>query len=201
MEQPHFVQHMNQFHFRFNNGKKSSTLIFWFFVALLTVACTLFALFKPISPWLLLISFPVMIIAIYQLIRKNGARQSTETISLNDEGFISSHFGPILFTEICTIQVSARDISLLGGVAYENYLRTENNFPSARFSISTQNGKTLYWILQEWGGLYNSKEDFSTFFRFLTIVTDQVYQLHHSNEPWSKYLKVLDEEGHWEKLG
>lgn len=191
---------MNQYHFRFNSGKKSLTITLWFFATLLTITCTLLAVFTPIIPWLLPISIPLMGIAIYQLIKKSRERQSTETISLNDEGFTSTCFGTILFTEICTIQVSARDISLLGGVQYEHYLRTENNFPSAEFSISTQNGKTLNWILQEWGGLYNSKEDFSAFFHFLTALTDQLYQLYHSNELHSKYLKILDEEGRWEKL-
>lgn len=141
-----------------------------------------------------------MVIAIYQTIKKSCDRQSTETILLNDEGFSSSCFGPVLFTDIYAIQVSARDISLLGGVQYEYYLRIENNFPFAEFAISTRNGKTLKWILQEWGGLYNSKEDFSSFFRFLTVLTDQLYQLHHNNEPCNKYLKILDKEGHWDVL-
>lgn len=190
---------MNQYHFRFNNGQKSSTIIFWLSATLLTIACTLFAVFIPISPWLLLTSFPLLILAIYQLIKKSNERQSVETISLNNEGFNSSCFGAVLFAEICTIRVSARDISLLGGVQYEYYVRTEVNFPFARLSISTQNGKTLNWILSEWGGPYNSKEDFSAFFSFLTVLTDQLYQLHHADEAYNKYLKILDKEGYWEK--
>jgi len=192
---------MNQYHFRFNNGKKSSTIVFWLFATLLSITFALFTVFISISPWLSLISFPLMVLAIYQLIKKSGERQATETISLNKEGFSSSFFGAVLFAEICTIRVSAKDISLLGGVQYEYYLRSEVNFPSAAFSISTQNGKTLNWILSEWGSLYNSKEDFSAFFSFLTVLTDQLYLLHHAGEAYSKYLKILDEEGYWEKQG
>nr|WP_121272870.1 hypothetical protein [Pedobacter schmidteae] len=191
---------MNQYHFRFNSGKKSLPIILWFFATLLAIACNLLAAFTPIIPWLLALSFPLMGIAIYQLIKKSRERQSTETISLHPEGFSSTCFGSILFTEISTIRLSVRDISLLGGLPYDYYLRTENNFPITEFFISTQNGKTLNWILQEWGGLYNSKEDFSAFFHFLTALTDQLYQLYHSNQAHGKYLKILDEEGRWEKL-
>jgi hypothetical protein len=64
-----------------------------------------------------------------------------------------------------------------------------------------QNGETINWILDEPGGLYNSKEDFSVFFNFLTSLTDHLYQLYHADEPHNTYLKILNEEGNWEKQG
>jgi hypothetical protein len=71
--------------------------------------------------------------------------------------------------------------------------------PYLEFSITTRNGKTLNWILNEWGGLYNSEEEFSIFFNFLTTLTNQLYQLYHANEPYNSYLKIIDEKGYWEK--
>lgn len=196
---------MNTYRFRFNNSKKTSTILFWFFTTLLTIPLTtvvLLAHSHPLFPaWLLLIFLPLMLVAIYRLFKAASERQSTEIVSLSKEGFTSLCFGSALFSEIRSIQIPAREIALLGGKQYDYYKQTDADFPNLVFSITIGNGKTLNWVLSEWGGLYNSKEDFSIFFNFLTALTDQLYQLYHANEPYNSYLKILDEKGSWETRG
>ena len=195
---------MNTYRFRFNNNKKTSAILFWFFATLLAVSLTAIVLVvhsDPLFPaWLLLISLPLMLMAIYRLFNVASKRQSTEVVSLSKEGFVSSCFGSTLFSEIRSIQVPAKEIALLGGKQYDYYKQTDADYPHLVFTITLGNGKTLNWILCEWGGFYNSKEDFSIFFNFLTTLTDQLYQLYHANEPYNSYLKILDEKGSWEKL-
>jgi len=198
---------MDTYRFRFNNSKKTSTILFWFFTTLLTitVSLTIIALLPdphPLFPaWLLLIFLPLMFTAIYRLFKAASARRSTETISLSNEGFTSSCFGSVLFSEIRSIQVPAREIALLGGKQYDYYKQTDADSPTLVFAIMVSHGNTLNWVLGEWGSLYNSKEDFCVFFNFLTALTDQLYQLYHANEPYNSYLKILDEKGFWEKGG
>lgn len=196
---------MNIYRFSFNNSKRTSTILFWFFTTLLTIPLTATGLLEhsqPLfPPWLLLISLPLMLVAIYKLFKMATERQSTEIVSLSKEGFASSCFGSVLFSEIHSIRVPVREIGLLGGIQLDYYKKTDADFPYLEFSITTQDGKTLNWVLNEWGGLYNSKEDFSIFFDFLTALTDQLYQLYHANEPYNSYLKILNENGSWEKRG
>lgn len=196
---------MNTYRFRFNNSKKTSTILFWFFTTLLTIPLTATGLLKHsqalFPPWLLLISLPLMLVAIYKLFKVASKRQSTEIVSLSKEGFTSFCFGSTLFSEIRSIRVPVREIGLLGGTQPDYYKKTDADFPYLEFSITTRDGKVLNWVLNEWGGLYNSKEDFSIFFNFLTALTDQLYQLYHANEPYNSYLKILDENGCWEKRG
>lgn len=194
---------MDTYRFRFNNNKKTSTILFWFFATLLTVTLTgvvLVAHSDPLFPaWLLLISFPLMLMAIYKLFKAASERQSIEIVSLSKEGFTSSCFGSALFSEIRAIQIPAREIALLEAKLYDYYKKTDVDLPNLVFSITIRDGKTLNWVLGEWGSLYNSKEDFSIFFNFFTALTDQLYQLYHANEPYKRYLKILDENGFWEK--
>lgn len=193
---------MDTYRFRFNNSKKTSTILFWFFTMLLTITLTIIVLLlypHPLFPtWLLLISIPLMLVAIYRLFMVASKRQSTEIISLSKEGFTSSCFGAVLFSEIHSVRIPAREIALLGGKQYDYYKQTDADFPNLVCSITVGNGKTLNWVLNEWGGLYNSKEDFLIFFNFLTALTNQLYQLYHANEPYNSYLKILDEKGSWE---
>ncbi|MNJ91509.1 hypothetical protein D3C87_91610 [compost metagenome] len=196
---------MNTYRFSFNNSKKTSTILFWFFTTLLTIPLTAAILLArshpPFPAWLLLISLPLMLVAIYRLFKVVSERQSTEIVSLSKEGFTSLNFGSALFSEIHTIRIPVREIGLLGGTPFDYYKKTDADFPYLEFSITTQDGKMLKWILNEWGGLYNSKEDFSIFFNFLTALTDRLYQLYHVKEPYNSYLKILDEKGSWEKRG
>jgi len=196
---------MNTYRFHFNNGKKDSTILFWFFTTLLTIVLTATILLvhpDPLFPaWLLMISLPLMFLAVYKLVKVASERRSGEIISLSKEGFTSSYFGSVLFSEIRSIQVPARQIGLLGGLQRDFYKNTDVDIPYLEFSITTQDGKTLNWILNEWGGIYNSEEDFSIFFNFLTALTNQLYQLYHTNEPYNSYLKILGEKGSWEKQG
>lgn len=140
-----------------------------------------------------------MLVAIYRFGKVFGERQGTEVVSLNKEGFNSFFFGTVLYSEIRSIQVPVNEISFLGGQQYDFYKRTDVDTPTLVFSIITEGGKKLNWILNEWGGLYNSEEDFSTFFNFLTALTDQLHQLYDTNEAVNRYLKILNEEGYWEK--
>ena len=119
-----------------------------------------------------------MLVAIYRFLKVVSERQSTEVVSLSKEGFTSFYSGSALFSEIRSIRVPVREIGLLGETQCDYYKKTDADFPYLEFSITTQDGKMLNWILNEWGGLYNSKEDFSTFFNFLTALTDQPYQLY-----------------------
>ncbi len=196
---------MDTYRFRFNNSRKTLTILFWFFATLLAVSLTTIVLLPythPVFPaWLLLISFPLMLVAIYRLYKAASARQSTEIISLTKDGFDSICFGSALFSEIRSLRVPAREIALLGGKQYAYYKQTDVDFPNLVFSITLDNGKTLNWVLCEWGGLYNSKEDFLIFFNFLSVLTDQLYQLYHPNESCNSYLKILDEKGCWERPG
>jgi hypothetical protein len=180
---------MNTYRFRFNNSKKTSTILFWFFTTLLTISLTAIILVThshPVFPtWILLISLPLMLVAIYRLFKAASERQSTDIVSLSEKGFTSFCFGCALFSEIRSIQIPAREIALLGGRAYDYYKQTDADFPNLIFSITIGDGKTLNWVLNEWGGLYNSKEDFSIFFEFLTVLTDQLYQLYHAKEPYN----------------
>ena len=196
---------MNTYHFHFNNGKKNSTILFWFFTTLLTIALTAIVLLAPqdplFPPWLLLILLPLMFMAIYRLFKAASKRRSGEIVSLSTEGFTSSCFGSVLFSEIHSIQVPVRQIGLLGGLQHDYYKNTDVDIPYLEFSITTQNGKVLNWRLNEWGGIYNSKEEFLIFFNFLTALADQLYQLYHANEPYNSYLKILDEKGLWKKQG
>lgn len=196
---------MNTYRFRFNNSRKTSTILFWFFAVLLSVSLTAIVLVvhsDPLFPaWLLLISMPLMLMAIYRLFKAASERRSAEVVSLSKEGFTSSCFGSVLFSEIYSIRVPVREIGLLGGLQPDYYKKTDADTPYLEFSVTTQDGKILNWILNEWGGLYNSKEEFSIFFNFLTALTDQLYQLYHANEPYKSHLKILDEKGSWEKRG
>ncbi|MCZ4244214.1 hypothetical protein [Pedobacter punctiformis] len=193
---------MKIYRFRFNNSKKTLPILFWFFATLITISLTiiLFTVSDPLFPsWLLLISIPLMFIAIYKLFKTTSARKSTEVISLNEEGFKSSCFGSILFYEIHNIRVPIMEIGLLGGAQLDYYKKTDVDFPYLEFSITTKDGRILKWILNEWGGLYNSKEEFSIFYSFLEALTDQLHQRYHADEPYKSYLKILDEKGFWEK--
>jgi hypothetical protein len=196
---------MNTYRFHFNNGKKDSTILFWFFTTLLTIALTATVLLlhpDPLFPaWLLLILLPLMFMGIYRLVKVASKRRSGEIVSLSKEGFTSSCFGSVLFSEIHSIQVPVRRIALLGGRQEDFYKNTDVDTPYLEFSITTQDGKMLNWILNEWGGIYNSEEEFSVFFNFLTALTNQLYQLYHANEPYNSYLKILGEKGSWEKPG
>ncbi|MGY0035135.1 hypothetical protein [Pedobacter sp. NJ-S-72] len=142
-----------------------------------------------------------MLVSIYRLFKVFFERQSTDIVSLSEKGFTSICFGSALFSEIRSIQIPVREIALLGGLQYDFYKQTDVDTPNLLFSITIGDGKTLNWVLNEWGGLYNSKEDFSIFFNFLTELTDQLYQLYHANEPYDSYLKILNEKGSWEKGG
>ena len=191
---------MNTYRFRFNNGQKTSTLLFWFFSLLLTVSLNLLFVFTPIlSIWFLFISLPSMLVAVYRFAKVFRERQGTEVISSIKEGFTSACFGSVLYSKIRSIQVPVKEISFLDGQQYDFYKRTDVDTPTLVFSIITEGGKKLNWILNEGGGLYNSEEDFSTFFNFLTALTDQLHQLYDSNEAVNTYLKILNEKGYWEK--
>ncbi len=198
---------MNSYRLRFNNSKKTPAILFWFFATLATVTLTgatlvLLPNSHPIFPaWLLLIYLPLTLIAIYKLFKAASERQSTETISLSKEGFNSASFGTVLFSEIYSIQAPVREIGQLGGLQHDYYKKTDADSPNLEFSITTRDGRILNLILNEWGGLYNSQEDFSIFFNFLTALTDQLYQLYHAKEPYKSYLKILDEKGFWKRLG
>ncbi|WP_157262990.1 hypothetical protein [Pedobacter steynii] len=150
-------------------------------------------------PWLLLIFLPLTLVAIYQLFKVASERKSTEIISVSKEGFTSLYFGSVLFSEIHSIRVPIWQMALFGGLQQDYYKKTDVDTPYLEFSITTRDGKTLNWVLNEWGGLYNSEEEFSIFFTFLTVLTDQLYQLYYINEPYNSYLKILDEKGSWEK--
>ncbi|MCE3076184.1 hypothetical protein [Chryseobacterium gwangjuense] len=194
---------MKTYQFRFNNSNKTSVILIWFFTTLLTITLTgtiLVILSNPYFPtWLLLISFPLLFLAIYKLYKTTSERQSTDTVTLNKEGFISSCFGSVLFSDISVINIPARNISLLGGKNYDYYKQTDIDMPHLVISITTDDNKIFRWVLGEWDNLYNSKEDFSVVFDFLTTLTDQLYQYYHANEPTNSYLKILDENGLWEK--
>jgi len=43
------------------------------------------------------------------------------------------------------------------------------------------------------------RKTFQFFFDFLTALTDQLDKYYHANEPTNSYLKILDENGFWEK--
>lgn len=194
---------MHTYSFRFNNSKKQTAILFWFFTTLLTIPLTatiLVAHSNPFFPsWLTLITFPLLLMGIYKLFKVASQRLSTEIISLSKEGFSSSCFGPVLFSEIHAIQVPVREMGLFRGLKIDYYKKTDAYTPYLEFSISTSDGKTLNWVLNEWGGLYNSEEDFSIFLNFLIALTDQLYRLYHHSEPYKNYLKILDEKGSWEK--
>ncbi|TKC05854.1 hypothetical protein [Pedobacter frigoris] len=196
---------MDTYRFHFNNSKKTSTILFWFFATLLTISLTAIILFvhphQLFPTWLLLISFPLMLMAIYRLFKMASERRSAEIVSLSNEGITSSCFGSVLFSEIHSIRVPVREIGLLGGIQLDYYKKTDIDFPYLEFSIIARDGKMLNWILNEWGGLYNSKEEFSIFFNLITAITDELYQLYHPTEPYNSYLKILDEKGFWEKRG
>ncbi len=194
---------MNTYRFLFNNGKKTSATLFWFFTTLLTVTLTsttivLLANPHPLFPaWLLLLYMPLTLMAIYKLFKVASERRSTEIVSLSKDGFSSSRFGTVLFSEIQSIKVPVREIGLLGGLQHDYYKNRDADIPYLEFAIITRNGKTINWILNEWGGLYNSKEEFTVFFNFITALTDELYQLYHPNEQHNSYLKILDEKGSW----
>ncbi|MGE8526088.1 hypothetical protein [Chryseobacterium rhizosphaerae] len=194
---------MKTYQFRFNNSSKTLTILIWFFTTLVTITLTGTVLVIPsgsyFPTWLLLISLPLMLMAIYKLFKVASKRQSVEVITLSELGFTSSCFGAVLFSDISSIKIPAREISLLGGHKYDYYKQSEANIPNPVVSVTLDNGHILRWVLGEWGGLYNSKEDFSVFFAFLTALTDQLYQLYHSDEPPNSYLQILDENGSWEK--
>ncbi|MGE8430553.1 MAG: hypothetical protein ACN6O7_21945 [Sphingobacterium sp.] len=192
---------MKTYQFRFNNSTKTSSILFWFFTALLsiTLSITIFLIHsEPYFPiWLLLISFPLMLISINRLFKVASKRVSTEMITLDKDRFTSACFGSVLFSDITSIQIPASEISLLAGENYDYYKQTEVDPPYLVISITTDNGKILSWVLNEWGGLYNSTEDFSICFEFLTALTDQLFQQFHADESPKIYLKILDENGSW----
>ncbi|MGE8293440.1 MAG: hypothetical protein ACN6ON_17240, partial [Sphingobacterium sp.] len=175
---------MRTYQFRFNNGNKTSSILIWFFTALLTITLTCTILVIPsvvyFPSWLLLISFPLLSLSIYKFFKATSERQSTDLITLNKEGFTSSCFGKVFYSNISAINIPVRSISLLGGKDYEYYKQTDLNIPHLVISITTDDGKIFRWVLGEWGSLYNSKEDFLVFFEFLTALTDQLYQYYQA---------------------
>lgn len=194
---------MKSYQFRFNNRSKTSAILVWFFTVLLaiTLTTTLF-LVRPahdLSSWLLLILFPFLLIAIYKLFKTASERQSTEIVTLNKDGFTSACFGSVLFSNISAINIPAREISLLGGENYDYYKKNDVDTPNIVISITTDRGDIFCWSLNEWGGFYNSKEDFSICFDFLTALTDQLVQCCQSDESPKSYLKILDENGIWKR--
>ncbi|MNG82399.1 hypothetical protein D3C87_327150 [compost metagenome] len=196
---------MKTYRFRFNNSRKTSAILIWFITTLLMITLTCIILLIPSEPyfptWLLLIFLPLTLIAIYKLFRTASERQSTDSVTLNKDGFNSACFGSVLFSNISAINIPVRSISLLGGEKYDHYKQTEVDTPNLVISITTDDSKIFRWVLGEWGSFYNSKEDFSVFFDFLTALTDQLYQYYHANEPTNSYLKIIDENGFWERSG
>lgn len=194
---------MRTYQFRFNNSNKTASILIWFFTTLLTITLTCTILVIPsvvyFPTWLLLLSFPLLFLSIYKLFKTTSVRQSTDLITLNKEGFTSSCFGSVLYSNISAINIPVRSISLLGGKDYEYYKQTDVNIPHLVISITTNDGKIFRWVLGEWGSLYNSKEDFLVFFDFLTALTDQLYQYYQASETKNSYLKILNENGSWEK--
>jgi len=194
---------MRTYQFRFNNSNKTASILIWFFTTLLTITLTCTILVIPsvvyFPTWLLLLSFPLLFLSIYKLFKTTSVRQSTDLITLNKEGFTSSCFGSVLYSNISAINIPVRSISLLGGKDYEYYKQTDVNIPHLVISITTDDGKIFRWVLGEWGSLYNSKEDFLVFFDFLTALTDQLYQYYQASETKNSYLKILNENGSWEK--
>lgn len=194
---------MKTYQFSYNNSNKTSTILIWFFTTMLALTLTGAILIMPkgqyFPRWSLLISIPLMVLAIYKLFKAASQRQSTEIITITKDGFISSSFGSVLFSDISYIKISVHEISLLGGKKYDYYKQSEADMPHPAFSITTENGKMLYWVLGEWGSLYNSEKDFSVFFDFLTTLTDHLYQYYHAGEPTNSYLKILDKNGFWKK--
>jgi len=199
----HIKPTMGTYQFRFNNSNKTSSILIWFFTTLLTITLTCTILVIPsvvyFSTWLLLLSFPLLFLSIYKLFKTTSERQSTDLITLNKEGFRSLCFGSVLYSSISAINIPARSISLLGGKDYEYYKQTDVDIPHLAISITTDDGKIFRWVLSEWGSLYNSKEDFLVFFEFLTALTDQLYQYYQASETTNSYLKILNENGSWEK--
>ena len=194
---------MKTYQFRFNNSTKTSSILLWFFTALASITLTITILLihsETHSPiWLLLISFPLMLISIKRLFKAASKRLSTEIITLDRDRFTSAYFGSVLFSDINAIKIPAREISLLGGEKYEYYKKTEADTPNLVISITTSNDKIFSWVLNEFGGLYNSKEDFSVCFEFLAALTNQLFQNFHADESPKRYLKILDENGYWKK--
>ncbi len=194
---------MKTYQFRFNNSSKSSSILSWFFTALisLTLTITIFLIHsEPYFPsWLSLISFPLMLISLNRLFKVASKRLSTEIITLDENGFTSACFGSVLYTDITSIKIPVRDISVLGGKKYDFYKTAEVDPPYLAISITTDKGKIFSWVLNEWGGLYNSKDDFYFCFEFLKALTNRIFQHFHTDEPHESYLKILDENGCWDR--
>ena len=125
------------------------------------------------------------------LFKASSKRLSTEIIRFDKDGFTSACFGSVLFSDIIAIKVPAREISLLGGEKYDYYKKTESYTPNLVISITTANSNVFCWVLNEWGGVYNSKEDFNVCFEFLTALTDQMFQYLHADEPPMKIIGVF----------
>ncbi len=140
-----------------------------------------------------------MLLSLNRLFKAASKKLSTEIITLDKDGFTSACFGSVLFSDITSIQIPAREISLLAGENYDYYKKTEVDPPHLIISITTENGKILSWVLNEWGGLYNSKEDFYTCFEFLTALTNQLFRQFYSDDSSKSYLQILDETGYWER--
>jgi hypothetical protein len=136
---------MNTYSFRFNNSQKTSTILFWFFTILLTIPLTptvFLAYSNPLFPaWLLLIFAPLMLVAIYKLFKAASQRQSREILSLSTEGFSSSFFGSVLFSEIHAIRVPVREIELFGGRQPDYYKKTDADFLIWNFRSPRGTGK------------------------------------------------------------
>jgi len=194
---------MKTYQFRFNNRNKTSAILLWFFTALVSITLSITILVTRSEPyfpsWLFLISFPFVLISLNMLFKASSKRLSTEIIRFDKNGLTSACFGPVLFSDISAIKIPAREISLLGGEKYDYYKKTELYTPNLVISITTANSKVVCWVLNEWGGVYNSKEDFNVCFEFLTALTDQMYQYFHADEPPKSYLKILDENGNWQR--
>lgn len=88
-----YWREMKTYQFRFNNGTKTSAILIW----------------------LLIFSFFFMLISISMLFKVASKRRSGEIITLDKDGFTSTCFGSVLFSDITAIKIPAREISLLGG--------------------------------------------------------------------------------------
>ncbi|CAI8798436.1 hypothetical protein [Chryseobacterium sp. IT-36CA2] len=188
---------MNEYYFNYKSSgpDKPGVILYFTFIMSLSASLLLCVLANGL---LAIFSFLIAIILFINLRKRmhHKIRQKEHIItSENDFSCIRSR--KIAYRNIIHIHVPVEEIGALGSDIYERYKNSDIDLPYLNFTITMSSGEKIEWILNEWGGFYNSKKDFETFFIFLVEITTKIHQLYDTGHIESRYLKILDQNGDW----
>ena len=188
---------MKEYYFNYHHGKTDKPSFVLYFTFLLSFTALLLS--WPLANGLLAaFSFFIAVVSLKYLIKRMCKKiRQTAHIITNEDDFSCFDYKQLAYKDIVHVHAPIKQIGALGSDIHEQYLRSDIDLPYLTFTITMSSGEKLSWTLNEWGGLYNSKKDFETFFAFLTQITNKIYQLYAVEDNEIRYLKILDQNGDW----